>query len=94
MGMTRTKDRNGVLFFVVPARKKFVVLGDDGIHAKVGQDFWHHIVGVVLERFKEGDFTDGLVRGITVIGEQLATHFPNQGERDKNELPDDVDYES
>jgi uncharacterized membrane protein len=94
MGMTRTKDRNGVLFFVVPARKKFVVLGDDGIHAKVGQDFWHHIVGVVLERFKEGDFTDGLVRGITAIGEQLATHFPHEGQRDKNELPDDVDYES
>ncbi|HZA51699.1 MAG TPA: TPM domain-containing protein, partial [Myxococcaceae bacterium] len=37
LGMSRTKERNGVLFFVVPARRKFVVLGDEGIHAKVGQ---------------------------------------------------------
>ena len=32
LGMTGTKDRNGVLFFVVPSRRKFVVLGDRGIH--------------------------------------------------------------
>src|SRR5919198_3819690 len=40
LGLTQTKARNGVLLFVVPARRKFVVLGDDGIHAKVGQQFW------------------------------------------------------
>ena len=31
MGMMHTKERNGVLFFVVPSRRKFVVLGDQGI---------------------------------------------------------------
>ena len=94
MGMTRTKERNGVLFLIVPSRHKFAVLGDEGIHAKVGQDFWHHIVGVVSEKFKEGDFTEGLVRGITEIGVRLAEHFPHEGERDQNELQDEVDYES
>ena len=49
LGMTATKDRNAVLFFVVPARRKFVVLGDSGIHEKVGQEFWHHIVRTVSE---------------------------------------------
>ena len=48
--MTATKDRNAVLFFVVPARRKFVVLGDSGIHEKVGQEFWHHIVRTVSEK--------------------------------------------
>jgi uncharacterized membrane protein len=91
MGMTRTRDRNGVLFFVVPARRKFVVLGDRGIHEKVGQEFWDRVVAVVSEKFRDGDFTEGLVRGIEEVGHQLATHFPVQAE-DRNELPDEVDF--
>ncbi|PYS49882.1 MAG: hypothetical protein DMG13_22425 [Acidobacteria bacterium] len=91
MGMTRTRDRNGVLFFVVPARRKFVVLGDGGIHEKVGQEFWDRVVAVVSEKFKTGDFTEGLVRGIEEVGEQLATHFPHQP-NDQNELSDEVDF--
>ena len=90
--MTATKDRNAVLFFVVPARRKFVVLGDSGIHQKVGQEFWHHIVRTVAAKFKEGDFTGGLVAGIGAVGEDLAKHFPYYADRDTNELPDDVDY--
>jgi uncharacterized membrane protein len=93
MGMTATKDRNAVLFFVVPSRRKLVVLGDRGIHAKVGQDFWHRTVRIVSEKFREGEFTDGLVEGILAAGEQLATHFPFDAAGDSNELPDDVDYE-
>jgi uncharacterized membrane protein len=91
MGMTATKERNGVLFFVVPARRKFVVLGDRGIHQKVGQQFWERIAGVLSERFRDGDFTGGLVRGIEEVGEQLAAHFPYKLE-DGNELPDTIDF--
>ena len=92
MGVANTKQHNGVLFFVVPSRRKFVVLGDQGIHERVGQEFWHRIVAVVSERFKQGDFTGGLVRGIEEVGEQLASHFPYDGASDKNELPDDIDF--
>src|SRR5262252_723341 len=55
LGMTRTEHRNGVLFFVVPARRKFVVLGDRGIHERVGQEFWDNVVSVVSQKFREGD---------------------------------------
>lgn len=92
LGMDRTAQRNGVLFFVVPSRRAFVVLGDDGIHAKVGQDFWDSVAAAVSARFKKRDFTGGLVHGIAEAGRQLADHFPSQGLRDQNELPDDVDY--
>jgi uncharacterized membrane protein len=92
MGMDRTAERNGVLFFIVPSRKKFVVLGDQGIHEKAGQEFWDAVAAAVSERFKKGDFTGGLVHGVTEAGRQLAEHFPNQGPRDVNELSDDVDF--
>jgi uncharacterized membrane protein len=92
MGMIQTKQRNAVLFFVVPSRRKFAVLGDIGIHERVGQEFWHRIVDVVAERFRSADFTGGLVKGIELVGEQLASHFPYDAGSDKNELPDSVDF--
>src|SRR5215831_8396006 len=71
MGVARTKNRNGVLFFVVPSRRKFVVLGDSGIHERVGQEFWHRVVAAVSAKFRDGDFTGGIVKGIEEVGEQL-----------------------
>jgi len=89
--MTGTKDRNGILFFVVPSRRRFVVLGDEGIHAKVGQEFWDAIAGVLSEEFRKGHFQDGLLRGIALAAEKLAAHFPYDPAADRNELPDDID---
>jgi uncharacterized membrane protein len=92
MGVARTKHRNGVLFFVVPSRRKFVVLGDSGIHERVGQEFWHRVVAAVSAKFRDGDFTGGIVKGIEEVGEQLASHFPYDPLTDEDELPDDVDF--
>jgi uncharacterized membrane protein len=92
LGMTATRQRNGILFFIVPSRRRFAILGDEGIHAKVGQEFWEKAAAAVSERFREGDFTTGLVRGIEMVGEQLAHHFPYDPTTDVNELPDDVDF--
>jgi len=90
--MTGTKDRNGVLFFIVPARKMFVVLGDAGIHAKVGQEFWDSLAGLMSARFRKGEFTEGLVEAIEEAGRRLAAHFPYDAAVDVNELADDVDF--
>lgn len=92
MGMTATKERNGVLFFLVPARKQFVVLGDAGIHAKVGQAFWDKVAAALSGKFHAGDYTGGLVDAIAVVGDELRHHFPHAGEKDVNELPDTVDF--
>jgi uncharacterized membrane protein len=79
------------LFFVVPSRRKFVVLGDRGIHEKVGQEFWNQIASAISEKFREGDFTGGLINGIEEVGKQLSTHFP-YGTTDRNELSNEVDF--
>jgi uncharacterized membrane protein len=92
LGVQRTEAHNGVLIFVVPARRQFVLLGDAGIHAKVGQAFWDAAAAAISSRFRAGDVTGALVDGIERIGAQLAEHFPHQGERDVNELGDDIDF--
>ena len=92
LGVTRTQARNGVLFFIVPSRRKFVVIGDQGIHEKVGQDFWNDVAAHLSRHFRSGDFTEGLIHGIAEVGRQLASHFPYNRSTDVNELSDDVDF--
>lgn|GEM_PF-68237 len=91
LGMTNTRDRNGILFFVVPSRRAFVVLGDAGIHARVGQQFWDDLARILATHFKHAEFTAGLVAAISLAGEQLANYFPYQPDADKNELPNEMD---
>src|SRR5512133_332625 len=92
LGMANTADRNGVLIFLVPSRKRFAILGDVGIHEKVGQAFWEEASACLSAQFRQGAFTEGLVEVIQLVGERLATHFPYAGTADRNELPEDVDF--
>ena len=92
LGMRATRDRNGILFFVVPSRRRFAIIGDQGIHQKVGQEFWEKLVAAMSEDFKAGKFNEGLIRGIAEAGRLLGLHFPYAGDKDVNELPDDIDH--
>jgi uncharacterized membrane protein len=92
MGMRATKDRNGILFFIVPSRHAFAIIGDEGIHQKLGQDFWNELVVSTAKDFMAGKFNEGLLRGIDECGRLLAVHFPYLGDKDVNELPDDIDH--
>jgi len=83
--------RHGVLIFMVPARRQFVVLGDEDIHARVGQEFWDDVTAAVAERFRAGDFTGGLVHGIETVGRELAACLPYDAATDTGEGPDEID---
>jgi uncharacterized membrane protein len=91
LGMTSTEQRNGVLFYLAVEHRKFAVLGDTGIDAVVPENFWADVKEIMLENFKEGRFTEGLTKAISLAGIQLKEHFPCQI-NDKNELPDDVSF--
>ncbi len=92
LGMQDTKQRNGVLFYLALKNRKFAILGDQGIHKKVGDDFWDGIRQTMLIHFRNDEFTKGLCEGIRLAGEQLKHHFPYQ-RADVNELPDDISFE-
>ena len=89
LGMTRTAERNGVLFYVAPNLRRFQILGDSGIHEKCGDSFWKETAAGMEEHFRRGEFTEGLIHGIAKAGALLAEHFPRT-DADTNELPDEV----
>jgi uncharacterized membrane protein len=90
LGMAGTAARNGVLIFVAPRSRTFAIIGDEAIHARCGETFWHEVASAMEAEFRREDFTTGLVLGIDRAGALLAGHFP-RGSGDKNELPDRVD---
>ena len=92
LGMHKTAERNGVLFYLAVSDRKFAIIGDAGINAKVTSTFWDEVSLLLQKNFKEGKFTDGLSQGIIMAGEQLKTHFPYQ-EDDVNELPDEISFD-
>jgi uncharacterized membrane protein len=92
LGMHKTALRNGVLFYLAVEDRKFAVIGDAGINAKVPVDFWDTTKELMLKNFKEGKFTEGLSEGIIIAGRQLKTHFPHQKD-DVNELPDEISFD-
>jgi uncharacterized membrane protein len=87
--MDKTELRNGVLFYLATESRKFAILGDSGIHAKVSDDFWDNIKDVMQRQFMAGDFVAGLCQGISMSGSALKQYFPHKSD-DKNELPDDI----
>jgi uncharacterized membrane protein len=72
----QTKHRNNVLFFVVPAKREFAVVGDAAIHHKLGQDFWNQLAAEMSEKIKAEDLTSGVVYGVGQVGRELDSHFP------------------
>jgi len=90
LGMTRTRQRNGVLIFLAPRSRTFAVIGDTAIHDKCGGEFWRELAAAMTGHFSRGDFTDGLVHGIIRAGALLAEHFPRTA-GDQNELPDKIE---
>ena len=92
LGMTKTDLRNGVLLFVASEEQRFVILGDRGIDEKVPAGFWDDIAAKLTIRFKNGEFTDGIVEAIHSAGEELRHYFP-RAHTDVNELTNEVNID-
>lgn len=76
LGMAKSPHRNGVLIFLAPKSKTFAVIGDKGVHERCGDAFWSDVAAAMTERFRRGEFTDGLIHGIERAGDLLAGTFP------------------
>jgi uncharacterized membrane protein len=92
LGMTKTKERNGVLLFIACEEQRFVILGDSGIDARVPAGFWDDIAAKLRDRFQRGELTDGIVEAIRSAGHELRTYFPRAHD-DRNELANEISIE-
>jgi uncharacterized membrane protein len=89
LGMAKTKDRTGVLIFLLLEDKKFFILADEGIHKKVEDGAWTKIAAEMSVHFSQNNFRHGIIHGVQAVGETLSKYFPRKSD-DTNELPNEV----
>jgi len=89
--MHKTEARNGILFYVAYDDHKLAILGDKGIHEKVGQNFWQQEKDLLIEYFKRNEYAAGLCKAIADAGSKLSTHFPKTI-NNPNELTNDISF--
>lgn len=89
LGMHDTRDKTGILIYILLADRKFYILADEGINKKVEQSTWDGIRDEMQGEFKSGHYTDGIVTCVDQVGKILGEHFPIKPD-DTNELSNKV----
>lgn len=89
LGMHATAERNGVLLYLAVGDRKLAIVGDAGVHARVGEPYWQGVRDAMVERLRAGAPRDAVVHAVTDVGLILRKFFPRRPD-DTNELSDDV----
>lgn len=90
LNLHKTELRNAVIVYVAVEDRKAAIFGDEGIHAKVDDDYWKMELDLMLAQFKNGDYTGGLIQVVTDIGEKLKSEFPYNAATDTNEVSNEI----
>ncbi len=88
-GLYRTRESNGVEIYLSLFEREVVVIGDRGIHQKMGDEHWKKVRDLIILGIKRGDARGGICAAIESCGKALAQYFPPRTD-DINELPDQV----
>ena len=88
--MDKTDERNATLIYVAMKDHQFAIFGDEGIHQKVGTEYWKRLAGELTESFNRENYAEGISNCVIQIGMALQKYFPYNKDTDKNELPDTI----
>lgn len=89
LGMAETRDKTGILIYVLLSKRKFYILADSGINEKVSQDVWNKMRNEMQIEFQQGRYLEGIVKTIEKVGNLLSEYFPIKDD-DTNELSNKV----
>jgi uncharacterized membrane protein len=91
LGMDKTDLQNGILIYLAINDRKFAIIGDKGIDARVPLEFWETIRDEMRPILAKNEFSIALALGIKRVGEALIESFPFQ-KGDINELTNDISF--
>ena len=78
--MEKTTARNAVLVYLAVKDRQLAILGDQGIHEKVGEEFWQQQVSKILSEFQRDHFADAIAKMINRYRRCIDnTIFPSTG---------------
>ncbi|MCX7877105.1 MAG: TPM domain-containing protein [Ignavibacteria bacterium] len=79
LGVSNTKYRTGILFYVLFSEKYFDIIADEGIYRKIPDEFWNELESELQESFRQGKFAEGILTLIRKAQKLLEKEFPQRG---------------
>ena len=89
LGLSRTKSKQAIMFFVSFDERYVKVITDDKISQEIPNEFWQQSVFEFAEDVKREDFLNGYLKAIRTSKAILIKHFPIQKDSE-NELSNEV----
>lgn len=89
LGVSKTRDRTGILLVLSLRERRVQLMADEGIHARHDDNFWKDLVEELVVAIRDGKATDGVVALIKKLADDLAQHFPIKDD-DTDELSNRV----
>lgn len=81
-----TEDNNGLLIYLLLADHAVEIVADRGIHTRVGSSEWQKICRKMRSDFKQANYKEGAIKGISAMTQLLERHFPTVVTKN-NEIP-------
>lgn len=80
-----TRERNGVLIYMLLAERDVEIVADSGFEGRVEQTEWLRVCTVIEREFGAGHWRDGVLAGIEAVNALLTREFPATAGSNPNE---------
>jgi len=82
-----TRERNGVLIYLLIAERVVEIVADRGLDARVTATEWQAVCAAIEGAFRDARWRDGSLLGIDAVTRLLVREFPRTGAPDIDEQP-------
>jgi len=76
LGLNNTVDKTGILIFIILDSHEFHIITDEGVNKFFSQNTWESLIENIQSSFREGEFRNGLVKTVELIGETVKDKLP------------------
>jgi uncharacterized membrane protein len=77
--VAKTRERNGVLIYVLLAECAVEIVADSGFDGRVAAEEWERVCTAIKQEFARGRYRDGILVGIEQATTLLVRAFPASG---------------
>lgn len=89
-GLSRKRDRTGVLVFVAEAERYARIIADEGVATRIDAAHWREAVETLVAHAREGRVTDGCCAAVALCAPVLAQALPPVAATPADELSNRV----
>ncbi|MCI0449536.1 MAG: TPM domain-containing protein [Chlorobi bacterium] len=91
LGVANTKERTGILIFIIFGEKYYDIIADEGIYAKIPNSAWNMLEVRLKGEFRKGSYFTGLMHLIKSMAKILEKEFPPKTGESDDEISKEIE---